>query len=471
MIDMKLLREDPEKYKRGAAAKQMRVDIDALLDVDTKLRAAITERQDLVAEQNRIGKEIGALAGQLKKADGAAKDELQKKMAELQQRPTAIKARAVELDKIVAELEPKRDQLLLQIPQPADPDVPVGQSADDNVEIRRWNPSWFDPHKSFKENKGFEPKSHVELGLKLGIINFDRGVKIAGSRSYILTGAGMLLHQAILRYGFDYMVHENKFTGVNVPVLVKEPVMLGTGFFPQGREQAYEVRGTNLCGDPSATDRATADDAYLTGTGEVGLMGLHQDEVVDVEKLPLCYTTVSTCFRREAGAAGKDTAGLFRIHQFDKCEQVVICKADEAESRAWHKKMMGFVETLLQRLEIPYRLLQCCTADLGPKNADQVDIESWMPSRGAPGSDGRPTGAYAETHSASRLYDYQTRRLNIRYKDPATGKNVIAHSLNNTVCASPRILIPIMELYQNADGTITVPKVLRPYMGGIEKIG
>ena len=266
----------------------------------------------------------------------------------------------------------------------------------------------------------------------------------------VLTGAGALLHNAVTRFAHDTMVFENGYTSVNIPVLVREQIMVGTGFFPHGIEQAYKI--ANPTGDY---------DLYLTGTGEVGLMGLHQDEIVDAAKLPLKYVTVSTCFRREAGSAGKDTAGLYRIHQFDKVEQVVICRADEAESRAWHKKMIGFVEALLQKLEIPYRLLQCCTAYLGPKNADMIDIESWMPSR----------NSYGETHSASRLYDYQCRRLNTRYKDPETGKNVVCHSLNNTVAASPRILIPLLELNQNADGSVTVPKALRPYMGGIEKIG
>src|SRR5262245_48048528 len=166
-------------------------------------------------------------------------------------------------------------------------------------------------------------------------------------------------------------------------------------------------------------------------------MGLHVGEILDESRLPLRYTTVSPCFRREAGAAGKDTAGLYRVHYFEKVEQVVICRADEAESRRWHKKMIGFVETLLQRLDLPHRLLQCCTGDLGPKNADMVDIECWMPSR----------ASYGETHSASRLYDYQCRRLNLRYKDPDSGKNVFCHSLNNTVAASPRILIPLIEMH------------------------
>jgi seryl-tRNA synthetase len=180
---------------------------------------------------------------------------------------------------------------------------------------------------------------------------------------------------------------------------------------------------------------------------------------------------VSTCFRREAGAAGKDTAGLYRVHVFDKVEQVVITRADEQESRAWHKKMIGFVEELLQTLEVPYRLLQCCTGDLGPKNADMIDIESWMPGRGEV-KGGAPSGEYGETHSASRLYDYQCRRLNMRYKAGGDVKGtVFCHSLNNTVAASPRLMIPILENHQQADGSVTVPAVLRPYMGGRDRIG
>jgi seryl-tRNA synthetase len=257
-----------------------------------------------------------------------------------------------------------------------------------------------------------------------------------------------------------------------VPVLVKEECMVGTGFFPAGREQAYHIEESK---------RGGGYDQYLTGTGEVGLMGIHQDEILDESQLPIRYTTVSTCFRREAGAAGKDTAGLYRIHQFDKVEQVVICKADEAESRAWHTKMIGYVESLLQGLALPYRLLQCCTGDLGVKNADMIDVESWMPGRGEVGKDGVPSGAFGETHSASRLYDYQCRRLNMRYRQTARGATENApgrmattkfcHSLNNTVAASPRLLIPILEMWQNADGTVTVPPVLRPYMGGKSRIG
>ncbi len=470
MIDLRDLRTDPDKYRQGAAAKGMAVDIDALLAVDRQLREAMSQREALVAEQNQAGKQIGQLAGRLKKAEGEEKAELQAEMQRLQQRPNELKAEVQKLEATIKELEPQRRDLWVLVPQPADPDVPVGKSADDNVELRTWNPPGFDASKPFVESRGFHPRSHIDLMTKLGMVDFERGVKLSGSRSYVLTGDGMRLHQAILRCAFDYMTNENGFTPVSAPPLVREYVLEGTGFFPHGREDVYHVA------NPTSDD-----ELYLTGTGEAGLMGLHADEIVDVDQLPLRYTTVSTCFRRESGSAGKDTAGLFRIHQFDKVEQVVICKADEAESRAWHQKMMTFVETLLQRLELPYRLLQCCTADLGPKNVDMIDIECWMPSRGdvetdddgriiAGGSSGGG-GAYAETHSASRLYDYQCRRLNLRYKDPETKKTVICHSLNNTVAASPRILIPIVEMYQNEDGSITVPAALRGYMNGQERIG
>ncbi|MCL4198260.1 MAG: serine--tRNA ligase [Phycisphaerales bacterium] len=462
MIDLKQLRDDPGRFRKAAADKGVVVDIDEVLRLDAALREAQTELQNLVSEKNRIGKEIGALAGRLKKAPDAEKPALQQEMQRLQARPTQIKLREGELNAVVGDLDAKRLDLWLRIPQPADADVPVGRDAEDNVEIRRWNSTWFDTARSFVENKGFAPRSHVEIGKALNLFEFERGVKMAGSRSYVLVGDGMRLHNAVLRYAFDMMVHEHGFTALSVPVLVREPVMVGTGFFPAGREQAYEVR---------ETERGGGHDLYLTGTGEVGLMGYHQDEILDFDQLPRRYTTVSTCFRREAGAAGKDTTGLYRIHQFDKVEQVVICRADEAESRRWHQRMIGFVETLLQRLELPYRLLQCCTGDLGPKNADMVDIETWMPSRGEADAKGTPGGAYGETHSASRLYDYQCRRLNIRYRDSGSGKPVVAHSLNNTVAASPRLLIPILELYQNEDGSVTIPPALRPYMNGQERIG
>ena len=452
MIDLKDLRENPDKYRTGAANKNGDpTAIDRLLAVDAELRPLQTAQQQLTAEKNKIGKEIGQLAGRLKKAEGDDKAALQAEMQKLQARPNEIKAEEAELADKVAELTQQRDALWLDVPQPADPDVPVGKSADDNVQLSTWNPDGYDAAKPFKDQKGFEPKDHVTLMADLGLLDFERATKISGARSYVLKGDGFRLHQAVLRYAFDKMVSQNGFTALSAAPLVRDACMVGTGFFPHGRDQVYDIA------NPTGEGYGQA----LTGTGEVGLMAYHMDEIVDAEQLPLCYTTVSTCFRREAGAAGKDTAGLYRVHQFDKVEQVVICKADEAESRAWHQKMIGFVEGMLQELGLPYRLLQCCTGDLGPKNADMIDIECWMPSR----------LSYGETHSASRLYDYQTRRLNIRYKDPESGKNTIAHSLNNTVAASPRLLIPVVEMYQNEDGTITIPEPLRPYMNGQGKIG
>ena len=470
MIDLKALRENPEKYKDGCRKKGFAVDIDHVLRLDTQRRALQTERERLRAEQGRLEKEsgpqIGKLKGGIKKA--ASEDEratLQRELDDVMTRPLGLKTEITRLDAQIAQMEPSLRELLLTIPLPPDEDVPVGKGAEDNVEVRRWNPPGFDASTPFQAQRGFRPRTHLELVKGLDLVDFERGVKLAGTRSYILKGDGMRLHQAVLRYAMDYMVEKQGFTPVSVPVIVREEAMVGTGFFPAGREQAYHIEESK---------RGGGHDFFLTGTGEVGLMGIHQDEILDEAKLPLRYVTVSTCFRREAGAAGKDTAGLYRIHQFDKVEQVVICRADEAESRAWHKRMIGFVEDILQSLRVPYRLLQCCTGDLGPKNADMVDIESWMPGRGEAGPDGRPRGAYGETHSASRLYDYQCRRLNMRYRpggEKASGPTTFCHSLNNTVLASPRILIPILEVYQNADGSVTVPEALRPYMGGKDRIG
>ena len=467
MIDLKQLREDPERFREGARRKRVDVDIDRILDLDARRREAIARQESLRAEQKQIekaiGPEIGRLAGAMKKAEGADRQRLEAELQELRAKPAALKERVQAAEAEVHEVEAPLQELLLQVPLPPDPDVPVGVSSDDNVEIRRWSPPGFDPAKPFDANRGFPGRTHLELLEKHGLCDFERGVKISGARSYVLTGDGMLLHQAALRFAFDFMVREHGFRPTSAPCLVREEGMVGTGFFPAGRDQAYLI---------DESSRGGANDLYLAGTGEVGLMALHMGEVLDEATLPRTYTTVSTCFRREAGAAGRDTAGLYRIHQFEKVEQVVICRADESESRAWHAKMIAFVETLLQRLELPYRLVQCCTGDLGVKNADMVDIECWMPSRGALGADDRPQGAYSETHSASRLYDFQCRRLNLRYKgDTTDGKPVVCHSLNNTVLASPRILIPLLEIHQNADGSVTIPDALRPYMGGRERIG
>lgn len=442
MLDLKFIRENPAAVKKGAQLKGMKVDVDRLLELDSQKRSAQQKLQELQTEQNKASREMGPLMGQLKKEqDPAKKADLEKKVEALKARPSAIKHEMTGLEEQIKTLDPDIEKLLLTIPLPPDDDVPIGKSSEDNVEMLKWGePRKFD----------FEPKSHLELGKTLGLFDLERGVKLAGSRSYFLTGAGAMLHNAVLRMAQDFMIHEQGFLPMSVPVLVREEAMRGTGFFPAGREQAYRVGEVD---DPPEEIR------FLTGTGEVGLTAYHMDEILHEAELPKKFVTMSTCFRREAGTYGKDTTGLYRIHQFDKVEQVVICKNDKEESKMWHRKMLSFSEEMLKRLKLPYRLLQCCTGDLGVKNASMIDVETWMPSR----------NGYGETHSASRLYDFQARRCNLRYKT-GDGKTLFCHTLNNTVIASPRILIPIIETYQNADGTVTVPEVLRPYMGGMERI-
>lgn len=469
MIDLKALRDNPQRFIDGSKAKNVAVDIPKLIELDEQRRSLQTQQESIRAAQNKLSKEtgpkIGQLMGKLKGASEADKPSIQTEIEEIKAAPAKMKIEIATLETQITAIEPELNAIHLSIPQPADDDVPVGTSADDNVQLSLWAPDGWDWDKSFEANKGFKPRTHLELCEMHNLVDYPRGVKIAGSRSYILIGDGMRLHQAILRFAFDTMINKNGFTPMSVPVLVREEAMVGTGFFPGGRDQAYHI---------NETSRGGGYDMFLTGTGEVGLMGIHQDEILDESKLPIKYVTVSTCFRREAGAAGKDTAGLYRIHQFDKVEQIIIDVADESKSRQHHKNMMGFVEGLLKALKLPHRLLQCCTADLGSKNADMIDIECWMPGRGDLDDAGTPLGEFGETHSASRLYDYQCRRLNMRYRqggEGGKGSTTFCHSLNNTVAASPRILIPIFEMYQNEDGSITVPEALVPYMNGQTTIG
>jgi seryl-tRNA synthetase len=432
MIDLKDLRDHPDKYRKGAELKSVKVDIDSILKLDEKRLRAQQEFEKLRAEQNEASKQIGRLKEPSEKQAAIAR------MGELKSKVKDAEDRAKTME---AELLP----LLLQVPQPPDDDVPPGKDASANVVLYRWG----EPRK-FE----FKPRSHIELGESLGLIDFEAGVRLAGSRSYFLKGVGAELHQAVLRLALEMMIHEKGFVPMSVPVLVREIAMRGTGFFPAGREQTYHV-------DPGSDN-----ELFLTGTAEVALTAYHMDQVLEESDLPKKYTAVSTCFRREAGTYGKDTAGLYRVHLFDKCEQVVICRNDVEESKRWHREMLSYAEQVLQRLKLAYRVIQCCTGDIGVKNASMMDIETWMPSRI---EEGNPDSGYGETHSASRLYEFQSRRLNLRYKG-ADGKIRFCHTLNNTVVASPRILIPILENYQNADGSVTVPEVLRPYLHGRERI-
>ncbi|MCG3177740.1 MAG: Serine--tRNA ligase [Phycisphaerae bacterium] len=346
-----------------------------------------------------------------------------------------LKARVKEMEEKVAELAATRDQMLLLVPQPADEGVPVGKDDTENVEVRRWGqPRKFD----------FEARDHLTIGEALGIIDVERGVKLAGTRSYFLVGDGAMMEWAVLRLALDMMVGRG-FVPMIVPLLVRDEAMIGTAYFPGGEEQAYRVE---------------KDEVNLVGTAEVSLTAYHMGETLAEADLPRLTTALSPCFRREAGTYGKDTRGLYRIHQFQKVEQVVVCRNDVAESRRWHEQILANAEDVVKALELPYRVVNVCTGDLGRGQAGKYDIETWMPSR----------GNYGETHSASRFYEFQARRLNLRYKD-ADGKLQFCHTLNNTVIASPRILIPLLENHQQADGSVTIPAALRPYLGGRERIG
>jgi len=421
MIDIRQIRENPEKFKKAAKDKHFDVGIDRLREIDSILKSQKQQLQDISTEKNQIGKSIPKL-------DGAEKVNKLNRLSELKLFEISINAN-------IKSLQPEFDKLMFLVPQPADDDVPVGKDDTENVQIRR-------------EGKirqfNFEPKDHVQLGLALGIIDIERGVKLAGTRNYFLKGDGALLHWAVLRFAADFMVSKG-YRPLSVPLLMKDEAMTGTGFFPGSEEQTY---------------RMEKDQLNLAGTAEVPLTAYRMGEILSADELPLKYFALSTCFRREAGAAGKDTYGLYRIHQFDKVEQVVICQNSAEASNNFHDEILANAEAVMAALELPYRVVNVCTGDLGRGQAKKFDIEAWMPSR----------KNYCETHSASKFYDFQTRRMNLRYKDPATGRNRFCHTLNNTVIASPRILIPILELYQNADGSVTIPKVLRPYMGGKERI-
>ncbi|HML75233.1 MAG TPA: serine--tRNA ligase [Anaerohalosphaeraceae bacterium] len=420
MIDIKLVRENPQLFKDGAKAKRFDVNIDTLLDLDSKILAAKQMLQDIVTEKNRIGKEIPKLQAQEKQAVLAELGKLKEKEAALNE----------ELKRI----QPEFDALMLEVPQPPSPEVPLGLDDTENVELyKRGEVRKFD----------FEPKDHMQLGQSLDMIDMERGVKLAGTRNYFLKGDGAVLHRAVMNFAMDFMISRG-YTPMIVPLLMRNEAMRGTGYFPGSEEQTYQME---------------RDELNLVGTAEVPLTAYYMNEMLTEKQLPVKFVAMSSCFRREAGAAGKDTYGLYRIHQFDKVEQVIIGENDEQKSIQYHQEILGNSEAVLQALGLPYRVVNVCSGDLGRGQVQKFDIETWMPSR----------KSYGETHSASRFYEFQARRLNLKYKTEQK-KNVFCHTLNNTVIASPRVLIPIMELYQNADGSITIPTVLRPYMGGRERI-
>ncbi|MBA7524602.1 Serine--tRNA ligase [subsurface metagenome] len=422
MLDIRFIREHATQVRRGAQRKGFgQVDIDRLLQVDADLRRAKQGLQEIATRKNKAGEQISKLSGQ----------EKQEAIEEISQ----LKAQEKEYRERLDEFEPIYEELMLQVPQVPAAEVPDGADDTENVEIRRWGQlPEFD----------FEPSDHVQLGKNLDIIDIERGVKLAGSRSYFLKGDGALLELAVLRFALDYMVNECGFVAMIPPVLVRDEAMVGTAWFPGGEDQAYRM------------DR---DQLNLAGTAEVPLTAYHSGEILAEEDLPLRYVAWSPCYRREAGTYGKDTHGLYRIHQFQKIEQVIVCKNDEQESIEHHQRILANSEAVVQALELPYRVVNVCAGDLGRGQVQKFDIECWMPSR----------KNYGETHSASRYHEFQARRLNLRYRG-SDKKTRFCHTLNNTVIASPRILISILECNQNADGSVTIPQVLRPYMNGRERI-
>jgi seryl-tRNA synthetase len=415
MLDLRFIREHPEEVRKGIALRGLRIDLDRLLALDRQALAARQERDEVATEQNRLSKSVPTLKGDGKKAAIERSKELGKELKSLDERIAAFDG----------ELRP----LHLEVPNLPDPEVPPGLSAAENREIRRsGEPRSFD----------FEPKDHLELAERLGLVDMERAARVAGTRTYYLKGDLVLLELAVLRFALD-LVASRGYVPHAPPLIVRREAMEGTGYLPLGADQAYEC---------------TRDDGWLIGTSEVPVTALHAGEILEDQSLPVRYAGYSACFRREAGAHGKDTRGLYRVHQFMKVEQVVLCRNDEAESRRFHEEILTNAEDVLQALGLPYRVVALCAGDLGRSQSFTYDIETWMPGR----------NGYGETHSASRYYDYQARRLNLRYRGQ-DGKVRFCHTLNNTVIASPRILVAILENGQEKDGSVRIPDVLVPLVG------
>ncbi|MEJ5272685.1 MAG: serine--tRNA ligase [Spirochaetota bacterium] len=422
MLDIKFIEENIELIKAGIKKKNFNVDIDRLIALNNQRKSLTSESERIKSIKNSISKEIPKLS----------KEEKDSKLNEMQKLSKTEK----ELDEKLNKIKEEINQILLTVPNPPDESVPIGKDDTENVEIERVG--------QIKRKEEFESfKDHIELGLLLDIVDFNRASKIAGSRTYYLKNEGVLLQMAIMRFALDTLIQKG-FTPFYPPFLVKDIAMTGTGYFPIGIEQSYSIE---------------KDDLFLIGTSEVPLVSYHYDEIIDENKLPLKYAGYSSCFRREAGTYGKDTKGLYRIHQFEKIEQVIICKNSKEESDYFHSYILQNSKEIIEKLELPYRVVNVCTGDLGLGQVKKNDIECWMPSR----------DNYGETHSCSSFYDFQSRRSKIKVKTK-DGKTYYPYTLNNTLIASPRILIPILEMNQLPDGSVKIPKVLVPYMNGIEII-
>jgi len=415
MLDIKFIKENKDLVKEGAKKKHLEVDVDSLITLDEKRLEVLARVEFLRGEQNKCSISMGGTLGEEARAQlieemHLVKDELKVKEEELREVVKAWQA------------------LMVQIPNIPDMSVPEGESDEDNQEVRTWGE---------KPVFDFTPKDHVSILESLDMADFERGSKVSGFRGYFMKNDGALLFFALWQYFLDYFVKEG-YTPMIVPSLVKRESLFGTGYIPQGEEDLYK----------------TQDGEFLAGTAEVATMSYYSGEILPKESLPKKFIAFSPCFRREAGAHGKDVKGIIRVHEFFKLEQVILCEANHEESVKLHEDITRHVELLMQSLKIPYRVVVNCGGDLGLGQVKKYDIEAWMPSQ----------NKYRETHSSSYFHDFQTRRLNIRYKDD-NGKNQYVHSLNNTACATSRLPAAILENYQQADGTIKVPEVLQKYIG------
>lgn len=418
MLDIKFIRENLDLCKMAAINKNREVDWDQLLALDDKRRELIGKAEVLRAERNEISKartDAGITRGK------------------------AIKEELKAIDDELRITEEQFVSAMLTVPNVPDPSVPVGRDERGNVEVKTWGD---------KPSFSFAPRDHIELSKRLDLIDFERGAKVGGSRAYFLKNEAAQLEFAVLFYTFQKMVAKG-YTPLIAPSLVKEFTLLGNGQFPWGRDEVYSL---------------PKDEVYLAGTAEVPVTAYYADEVLSEKDLPKKFVAFSPCFRREAGSYGKDTRGVYRLHQFNKIEQVIITTAETNNSLTLHEELLANAEEILKDLKLPYRVLLMCTGDMGEPQVKKYDIETWMPGR--PNPDGG-VGNWGETMSNSFMGDFQARRLKIRYKT-GNGKTVFAHTLNNTAIASPRILVAIMENYQQQDGSIRVPDVLVPFVGKTE---
>ncbi len=412
MIDISILRDSPELLKAALVRKGSSLDVDLLAELDASVRKLRHAADGLRAEQKAAGKQIAALP----------KDEKQGAIAAA----AALSERQKDLSKQADEVESEFTDLWMQVPNPAHASAADGLHEEDSTEISRWGePREFD----------FEVKDHQDLGEEMDVIDVAAGVRLSGSRFAYLKGQAVFLELALVRWALDTL-SENGFTPVVPPVLVREEALVGTGFFPEAREQVYAL---------------SDDDLYLVGTSEVALAGLHTGEILDLERLPLRYAGFSSCFRREAGTYGKDTRGIFRVHQFDKVEMFSFISPEDSWDE--HEFLFSMEEKIVRALELPYRVLNVAAGDLGASAAKKYDIEAWIPSQ----------NAYREITSCSNTTDFQARRLKIRTK--IESGNVPVHTLNGTAVAVGRTMLAIMENHQQADGTVRIPEALVSYTG------